>query len=106
LPLDAGDMDIGRMAHQPGAGKAHREGIGFRFQGIAGRDQPPDLIQFQRPARHFADIKMAGMGRIETAAQQADAKTVADGAGWPDPRSHQAQTVIKDVSGPCRAPHI
>ena len=42
------------------------------FQRVAARDNPPDPIQAQPLHGRFSDKQMAGMGRIEASAKQAD----------------------------------
>jgi len=67
--FDIADPDMGTACHQPGARQAQSQGSRLRFQGISGRNQPPDIIQFQGAARDLADIEMAAMGGVEGTAQ-------------------------------------
>jgi len=43
---------------------------------IARRHQPPDAVEFQPLDRELADGAMRGMGRVERAAEQADAHSI------------------------------
>jgi len=43
-----------------------------RLQGIAGRDKEPDLIEMEASAGDVDDVPVAGVRRIEGAAEQAD----------------------------------
>ena len=43
------------------------------LSGFCGADQPPDLVQAQPLERLQADLAVAVVGRIERAAEQADA---------------------------------
>ena len=42
------------------------------LQRVAGRDDPPQLIERQPAQRDLGDQRMAGMRRVERAAEQAD----------------------------------
>ena len=42
------------------------------LQRIAGRDDPPQLVERQPAQRDLGDQRMAGMRRVERAAEQAD----------------------------------
>jgi len=77
-------FDIGRD-HAPAIGNAPRARQTFRkrrhprarLQGIARRDQQPNLIQPKRAERLARDMAMPGMGRVEGPAQKADAAPAA-----------------------------
>ena len=60
------------------AGAGHpfleRRHAGRRLQRILGCDHPPHLVEHQKAERKHADMRMAVMGGIERAAQDADAK--------------------------------
>ena len=58
-----------------GGCKAPREIVGRckRFQRIARRDHPPDLVELKATKGDPADFEMSFMGRIERAAEQPDA---------------------------------
>src|SRR6185503_9004318 len=55
------------------------------LQRILRRDQPPHIIEAELFQRHLADMQMTLMGRIERAAEKADAQTRRDGTRRPDP---------------------
>jgi hypothetical protein len=57
----------GLLASRAEAG-AQRGHAFTRFQGVAGRDQPPHLIQTQRICCEQADAAMPAVGRVEAAA--------------------------------------
>ena len=75
LFLDVADAELAMMTGQvpdglkPGGVIAR----GF-FQGIAGCRKPPDLIQAQTFHRRLCDMQMSAMRRIETAAEQTNAR--------------------------------
>ena len=78
LGLDVGDMDRGMMRHI--AGTLHA--LGKRRHALHGlervlrRYEPPHLVQFKPAHGHQADMPVALMGRVERAAEQADAQAV------------------------------
>jgi len=66
---DAPAIGDGACTGQSGGERRH---AGGRFQRIAGRDEQPDLVQPEPLQRELGDMAVAGMGRVETAAQQPD----------------------------------
>lgn len=74
LGFDGGGDDPPSLADAARGGKPlfeRRHAIAL-LQRIAGGNQQPDLIKPQSPQCGAGDMGMAGMGRIETAAEQAD----------------------------------
>src|SRR6185437_14293042 len=66
-----------RMArHAAGRGQALGEGRHalHGLQRILRRDQPPDIVEPEPLERQAAEMQMAGMRRVEGAAEQADAR--------------------------------
>src|SRR5579871_3773173 len=68
----------------------------LRLQRVLRRDQPPDLVEIEALQRFETDVAMTGMGRIEGAAEEADAPgrrraekrlPRAQGRTWPLPRT-------------------
>ena len=49
------------------------------LQRIARRHQQPDPVEFEPLQGHHGDVPVAGMGRVERTAEQADAQTRCDG---------------------------
>ena len=83
LRFDAGRDHAAAVGHAPGRGEARREGrhAAGRLQRVAGRDQEPDLVEAERcqgPLRH---VPVPFMGRVEAAAEQADAGAAPIAAG-------------------------
>src|SRR5579872_2167946 len=101
---DARVADRGACVGQPPRRRRHVFG---RLERILRRHQPPHLVEPEPPQRLKAQLYVAAMGRIERAAEQADAarRRMADaergerqGRTWPSPRT----TYLKLVS--CSAP--
>lgn len=73
VSLDGGCPDRSATSHSDGRSVADgqwRHALNW-LEDIAGRDQPPDLVQRQRLARKEAYPAMRAMRRVETAAKQA-----------------------------------
>jgi len=83
--FDVGDTNKGRLGGTARTSQAHLKCVWLWLQRISRRDQPPDVIELERPMRYFADVEVTMMGGIETSAQKADAQPVSDGAGRFDP---------------------
>lgn len=62
--------------------------LGAVFQWVAGRNQPPDLVQPQRIEREQADPPMSAMGRVERTAEKA---CCLQGADCPAPGESKGQ---------------
>ena len=73
--FDSRHLNTGVVGKLTGGCKAPREivGRGMRFQRIARRDHPPDLVELKATKGDPADFEMSFMGRIERAAEQPDA---------------------------------
>ncbi len=72
--LDVGRDDAAAVGDGPGAGETvgqRRHAVGG-LQGIAGRDQQPDLVEPQARARHARDLQMTLVRRVERPPQQPD----------------------------------
>src|SRR5947209_1658782 len=75
--LEIADMDARPPRHRFGGGKARAERrhvLGAFLQRIPGGDQPPNLVQAKRTHRLMADVPVPAVGRIERAAEKADAR--------------------------------
>lgn len=74
--LEGGGDDASAIGDTAGAGEAVGKAFHARprFQRVAGRDQKPDLVEFEPAARERGDMEVAGMGRVEGAAEEADAQ--------------------------------
>jgi hypothetical protein len=71
--LQPGDHHPGVIDHRPGLrDPGCQRGRAFGFQRVAGADQPPHPVQPEPLERLAGDMGMAGMGRIERPAEQAD----------------------------------
>src|SRR6185437_15125357 len=74
--LEIADPDPRPARHVLGRGQARleRRHVGRALlQRIAGRDQPPDLVEAERAHRLEADVPMPAMRRVERAAEETDA---------------------------------
>ena len=66
------------MRGSPAISSDSRDALGKRrqlarvLQRIAGRDDPPELVERQPAQRDLGDQRMAGMRRVERAAEQPD----------------------------------
>ena len=81
----------GELARARHAGRQRLHAV-VALQRVLRRDQPPDLVEAEPPQRLEADVAMAFMGRIERAAQEADAaRRVARHAGHRMVRSHHGE---------------
>ena len=78
LPLfEVTDADARTAGHpsgrrEPGSERCHI--VRAFLERIAGRDQPPHLVEPERPHRCQTDVPVPGVGRIEGSAEQADAR--------------------------------
>ena len=81
-----------------GSREALREIVGLArvFQRILRRDEPPDGIELERFQGCEGNRQMTGMGRIERAAEQADAATCGFWSGMAVRRGH-GQTRVADI---------
>jgi hypothetical protein len=68
----------------------------LRLQRVLRRDQPPDLVEIEALQRFETDVAVTGMGRVEGAAEEADASgrqraekrlPRVQGRTWPLPRT-------------------
>jgi len=77
LTLDRGDPDSRAARQLPGRGdpRAQRRHAGRRLERIAGRDQPPGLVQPQRIQREQSDSPVPAMRRVEATSEQAGHRT-------------------------------
>ena len=75
LTLDGGHPDRQTARYPLCGGEARRQRchVLSRFERVARRDEPPDLIEAEQPSSVQAHPAMAAMGRVERAAEQADA---------------------------------
>ena len=69
------DADARMVGDLAGTGHARRQRLHAvaALQRVLRRDQPPHFVEAEALQRLQADVPMAGMGRVERAAQQADA---------------------------------
>ena len=93
LALEIRQADRRARRHRLGRGEAglERGHVAALLERIAGRDQPPHLVQCQRPGSEQADAPMPAMRGIEAAAKQsgeAGLRRQGDqGRVWPCPRT-------------------
>src|SRR5687768_14515259 len=83
--LEIADPDWGSPRHLPGGRKPRLERC-HAFVGlerIAGRDQPPHLVEAERVERSEADPAMPAVRRIERAAEKSDALHRREQLAWP-----------------------
>src|SRR5437764_892599 len=110
LGLDAGDpnavltgRDFARLGEAVGEG-SH---TGGRLQRVLRRNEPPDLVEAETLQRQPADMQMAAMGRVERAAEKADAPA-ASGVEAPSRRVAHTHLTLPPLtqrappSPPCR----
>src|SRR5216684_1278595 len=73
--LDIGDLDARIVDDGCGGSDAldQRGHAAHRLQRVLRRDEPPDLVEAEAAQRLAADMQMAAVGRVERAAEQADA---------------------------------
>src|SRR3954462_14367150 len=75
--LEVADLDARALGHGFRSGEARLEWshvLCAFLQWIAGRDQPPHLVQPKRCHRIEADAPVPGVGRVEGAAEKPDAR--------------------------------
>jgi hypothetical protein len=94
IALDRGDSNRRAPRLRPGRGEAGMErGHGLAvLERIAGRDKPPHLVEAERVAGEQRYAPVSAMGRVEAAAEQADAAATrarhrGQGRNWPEPRT-------------------
>ncbi len=87
LRLDRGGADRRTAGEFLGLSKARakRRHVLARFQGVAGRHQPPDFVQPQRVVCGEADRAVAAMRGVERSAQQADFSRISQAIASPMP---------------------
>src|SRR5205823_9351746 len=74
-PLDLADADPRTPCHPLGGGEARvewRHVASARLEGIAGRDEPPHLVEAERLDRREADASVREMRRVEGATEETD----------------------------------
>ena len=76
LRLDVGHDHAWVCGERPRRGKARVEIAMRGLERIAARDDPPDPVEAQPPHSGFSNMHMAGMGRVEASAKQANAQAV------------------------------
>src|SRR6185295_5884296 len=75
-PFEIAGADACPPCHDRGLGKPRIEGchvFDVLLERIAGRNQPPHLVQPKYPHRFKTDAPVPGMSRVEGAAEEADA---------------------------------